>query len=298
MTIYLYLILIGLGAGFLGSIIGIGGGIIIVPILSLLLKIPIQNAIGTSLVAVMATSISASRLFFKKDLTNLKIGLFLEIFTTAGAVTGSILISFIKSNILFGLFGLLTLVSAYFSYRKNISLQKNTLQKNGIKDKMPVQQQKLNYYGKDAQKDAGEESYEYYDTALKQNIRYKVRNYPVGSLTSFVAGIMSGLLGIGGGFIKVPTMNLLMDIPMKVATATSNFMIGITAVSSSVIYMMKGFIVPDITAAVVIGVLIGGTAGSFTAYRMKNKYIVIILIVILIIFGINMILKSFGLNLF
>lgn len=298
MIIYLYLILIGLGAGFLGSIVGIGGGIIIVPILSLLLKIPIQNAIGTSLVAVMATSISASRLFFKKDLTNLRVGLFLEIFTTAGAITGSILISFIKSNILFGLFGLLTLVSAYFSYRKNISSQKNTVSEMKIEDDMQVHHQKSNHYSKDVQKNSGEESYTYYDTAIKQNISYKVRNYPIGSSTSFVAGIMSGLLGIGGGFIKVPTMNLLMNIPMKVATATSNFMIGITAVASSVIYLMKGFIVPDITAAVVIGVLVGGTAGSFTACRIKNRYIVIILIVIFIIFGINMILKSFGLNLF
>ena len=109
---------------------------------------------------------------------------------------------------------------------------------------------------------------------------------------------MSGLLGVGGGFIKVPTMNLVMNVPMKVATATSNYMIGITAVASSVIYLTKGFIIPDITAAVVIGVLAGGTAGSFTAYRIKNRYIVIILIVIFIIFGINMILKAFGLNLF
>ncbi len=297
MIIYLYLILTGLGAGFLGSIVGIGGGIMIVPILSLLLKIPIQNAIGTSLVAVMATSISASRLFFKKDLTNLRIGLFLEIFTTAGAITGSILISYIKSNILFGLFGLLTLVSAYFSYRKNISSKINTALKNE-KEGLSAQQNKEIDNNKNIQNTSEEDSYVYYDTASKQTITYKVKNYPIGFSTSFVAGIMSGLLGIGGGFIKVPTMNLLMNIPMKVATATSNFMIGITAVASSVIYLTKGFIIPDITAAVVIGVLIGGTAGSFTAYRIKNKYIVIILIIIFIIFGINMILKSFNLNLF
>ncbi|MDD3520991.1 MAG: sulfite exporter TauE/SafE family protein [Actinomycetota bacterium] len=297
MIIYLYLILIGIGAGFLGSIVGIGGGIIIVPVLSLLMKMPIQNAIGTSLVAVMATSISASRLFFKQDLTNLKTGLVLEIFTTAGAITGSILISYIKSNILFGLFGLLTLVSAYFSYRKNISYQKNNTVETACEGKFlePNHESdgnndflKINTEGKE----------KYYDSASKQTAYYKVKNYPVGFSTSFIAGIMSGLLGVGGGFIKVPTMNLLMNIPMKVAAATSNFMIGITAVASSIIYLTKGLIIPDITAAVVVGVLLGGTAGSFTACRIKNKYIVIILMVILIIFGINMILKAFGLNLF
>lgn len=297
MIIYLYLILIGLGAGFLGSIVGIGGGIILVPILSLLMKIPIQNAIGTSLVAVMATSISASRLFFKKGLTNLRTGLVLEIFTTAGAITGSILISYIKSNILFGLFGLLTLVSAYFSYRKNLSLQKNNKFKTE-NDTLLLQQNEQNHNGNDLHKVNEEDRDVYYDSASKQTIYYKVKNYPAGFSTSFVAGIMSGLLGIGGGFIKVPTMNLLMNVPMKVAAATSNFMIGITAVASSIIYLTKGFIIPDITAAVVIGVLIGGTAGSFTACRIKNKYIVIILIIIFIVFGINMILKAFGLNLF
>lgn len=297
MLMYLYLVLIGLGAGFLGSIVGIGGGIIIVPFLSLLMKIPIQNAIGTSLVAVMATSISASRLFFNKGLTNLKTGLALETFTTAGAITGSILISYIKSNILFGLFGLITLVSAYFSYRKNISQQKKN---DGETDNGQVLllQSRINDIENDAEKKNKEGMDYYYDNASKQTIYYKVKNYPAGFSTSFIAGIMSGLLGVGGGFIKVPTMNLVMNVPMKVATATSNYMIGITAVASSVIYLAKGFIIPDITAAVVIGVLAGGTAGSFTAYRIKNRYIVIILIVIFIIFGINMILKAFELNLF
>lgn len=297
MIITLYLILTGLAAGFLGSIVGIGGGIMIVPVLSLLLKIPIQNAIGTSLIAVMATSISASRLFFKKDLTNLKIGLTLVTFTTAGAIAGSILVAFVRTNILFGLFGLLTMVSAYFSYRKNIRQQKDGAEII-LEDceKSPADKSILLNEALETEKKVQADFY--YDTALKKTIGYQIKNYPVGFTTSFFAGIMSGLLGIGGGFINVSTMNLLMNVPLKAATATSTFMIGITAAASSIIYLTKGLVIPDITAAVVIGVLLGGTVGSFLACYLKNKYIVIILIVIFIVFGINMILKAFGINLF
>ncbi len=295
MIIILYLVLTGLAAGFLGSIVGIGGGIMIVPVLSLLLKIPIQNAIGTSLIAVMATSISASRLFFKKDLANLKIGLTLVIFTTAGAITGSILVAFVRTNILFGLFGLLTMVSAYFSYRKNIRQQKDAAEivlKDCEKFQTDTPPSLNNVLTTE------EKTSIYYDTALKKPVSYQIKNYPVGFTTSFFAGIMSGLLGIGGGFINVSTMNLLMNVPLKAATATSTFMIGITAAASSIIYLTKGLVIPDITVAVVAGVLLGGTAGSFLACYLKNRYIVIILIVIFIVFGINMILKAFGVNLF
>ena len=298
MIIYLYLILTGLLAGFLGSIVGIGGGIMIVPVLSLLLKIPIQNAIGTSLIAVMATSISASGLFFRKNLTNLRIGMILVIFTTAGAITGSILIVFVETSILFGLFGLLTMVSAYFSYRKNIK------QQNDGADIILKNCDSLRADAKSSPEEAFKKTEKindtdiYYDTASKQTITYKIKNYPVGFTTSFFAGIMSGLLGIGGGFINVSTMNILMNMPLKTATATSTFMIGITAAASSIIYFIKGLIAPDITAAIIVGVLLGGTAGSFLACYLKNKYIVIILITILIVFGINMILKAFGINIF
>lgn len=295
MIIILYLVLTGLAAGFLGSIVGIGGGIMIVPVLSLLLKIPIQNAIGTSLIAVMATSISASRLFFKKDLANLKIGLTLVIFTTAGAITGSILVAFVRTNILFGLFGLLTMVSAYFSYRKNIRQQKDAVEII-LEDCEKFQTDTLSSFNTVLLTE--EKTSIYYDTALKKPVSYQIKNYPAGFTTSFFAGIMSWLLGIGGGFINVSTMNLLMNVPLKAATATSTFMIGITAAASSIIYLTKGLVIPDITVAVVAGVLLGGTAGSFLACYLKNKYIVIILIVIFIVFGINMILKAFGINLF
>jgi len=298
MMLFIYLILIGIGAGFLGSIVGIGGGIIVVPLLTLVLKIPIQNAIGTSLVAVMATSISASRFFLKKGLTNLKIGLTLEIFTTMGAIIGSILIAYIKSNVLFGLFGIMTLVSAYFSYKKNMPMQVKKNKKSIIDKDEKTATNAINDTSNISDMVTKKNQYSFYDSSIKEEVHYNVKNYPVGFSTSFVAGIMSGLLGIGGGFIKVPTMNILMNVPMKVATATSNFMIGITAVASSVIYLAKGLIIPDITAAIVIGILIGGTFGSFIAYKLKNKYIVILLIIVFVVFGINMILKAFGVNIF
>ena len=284
--ILLYLILTGIIAGFLGSIVGIGGGIIIVPVLSLFFKIPIQNAIGASLVAVMATSISASRLFLRKNTVNISLGLKLEIFTTAGAIAGGILISYMKTEILFGLFGALTFLLAYFTLRKNLFSKKNQ-----IKNKQ------FQIVANNIEENERSYAY-YYDGALKKNIGYNIVKLPIGFTTSFFAGIMSGLLGVGGGFIKVPTMNLLMNVPLKVATATSNFMIGITAVASAVIYLSRGLIDPFIAMPVVLGVLAGGTLGSFTAYKVRNKAIVIILVFLFILFGINMILKSFGINLY
>ncbi len=217
------------------------------------------------------------------------------IFTTAGAITGSILVAFVRTNILFGLFGLLTMVSAYFSYRKNIRQQKDAVEII-LEDCEKFQTDTLSSFNTVLLTE--EKTSIYYDTALKKPVSYQIKNYPVGFTTSFFAGIMSGLLGIGGGFINVSTMNLLMNVPLKAATATSTFMIGITAAASSIIYLTKGLVIPDITVAVVAGVLLGGTAGSFLACYLKNRYIVIILIVIFIVFGINMILKAFGVNLF
>lgn len=254
--------------------------------MSLFFKIPIQNAIGASLVAVMATSISASRLFLRKNTVNISLGLKLEIFTTAGAIAGGILISYIKTEILFGLFGALTFLLAYFTLRKNLFSKKNQ-----IKNKQ------FQIVANNIEENERSYAY-YYDAALKKNIGYNIIKLPIGFTTSFFAGIMSGLLGVGGGFIKVPTMNLLMNVPLKVATATSNFMIGITAVASAVIYLSRGLIDPFIAMPVVLGVLAGGTLGSFTAYKVRNKAIVIILVFLFILFGINMILKSFGINLY
>ncbi len=278
MVSFLYLLLVGLTAGFIGSLIGIGGGIIIVPMLTLLLGIPIHYAIGTSIIAVLATSISGSRRYIIKEITNIKLGLSLETFTAAGGIVGGITAAYLKSNILYGLFGAFMLITTAIIYKKNKT--------NRGKDKI-YQAKNPSLYS----------SY-YINGSNNKKVDYDVRNVPLGFGATFFAGITSGLLGIGGGAIKVPTLNLLMDVPLKATTATSNYMIGITAAASSIIYFANGFIDPFISSAVVVGVLAGGTLGSFAAGKAKTITIAKIMIGIFIIIGINMLLKAFGISLY
>jgi uncharacterized membrane protein YfcA len=290
MLIYFFLITVGLFAGLIGSIIGIGGGILIVPILSLAMKIPIHAAIGTSIVAVLATSVASSRRFIKKEITNIPLGMVLEIPTTFGAILGSLSVAYIKSNILFAIFGIFVFVAGLFTFLKNRSKKDSILPKNARKS--------LNENhdtNKPAEKvhsaifDSG-----YYEETLKKHIEYRVVKLPAGLSLSFFAGIFSGLLGVGGGIIKVPALNVIMGVPLKAATATSNFMIGITAVVSSIIYFYNGYINPMITILVVFGVLIGSTFGSFIAGKLAVRNIAFIILAVFSVIGILMFLRAFN----
>jgi uncharacterized membrane protein YfcA len=291
MLLLFYLTLIGLFAGFVGSIVGIGGGILIVPLLSIALKIPIKLAIGTSIVAVLGTSISASRQFFKKNVTNVPLGLTLEIPTTIGSIVGSLTIAYLGNRVVFIIFGIFTIFSGIFTYLKNqISSSKagignnKILLKNNLDDNLNITNKKIrSIYDS-----------EYYEESTNERIKYRVKNIHYGSIASIFAGLSSGLLGVGGGIIKVPAMNIFMGVPIKVATATSNYMIGITAVVSSIIYFYNGYINPVITIPVVIGVLAGGTIGSLIAGKLKSKNIVLFLLIIFLTIGIVMLLKAFN----
>ncbi len=278
MLLLFYLTLIGLFAGFVGSIVGIGGGILIVPLLSIALKIPIKLAIGTSIVAVLGTSISASRQFFKKNITNVPLGLTLEIPTTIGGIMGSLTIAYLENRVVFIIFGIFTIFSGIFIYLKN---QISALKASSENDE-------------DNKKFHSSYDSEYFEETTNEKIKYRVKNIHYGSIASIFAGLFSGLLGVGGGIIKVPAMNIFMDVPIKVATATSNYMIGITAVVSSIIYFYNGYLNPVITIPVVIGVLAGGTIGSLISSKLKNKNIVLFLLIIFLIIGIVMLLRSFN----
>jgi len=276
MLFFLNLVLTGLFAGFVGSIIGIGGGTLMVPILTLLLDVPIHNAIGTSIIAIMATSISAQRRYVVKRLTNIRLGLSLETFTAAGGIAGALTASYLQSSILMGVFGAFVLAVSYILYIKN-------------KKSRP-----------EGRKAASRSvfSSSFYDYQSRGNISYNVKNIPAGLGASFFAGIASGLLGIGGGAVKVPNLNIIMGLPIKAASATSNYMIGITAAASSIIYYAQGYINPFITSAVVLGVLGGGTLGSFFASKVRSMGIVKIMIGVFILIGINMILRAFGIDIY
>ena len=276
MILLLYLFLMGIFAGLIGSVIGIGGVIIIVPFLAIALKIHIHLAIGTSIICVLATSLSASIRFFKKNIINPGLAMALEIPTTIGSITGSITVAFLKNNVLFIIFGCFTLISGVFTY---------------IKNRWPSK------FGPRLEQVAPKQSIfdsEYYDQGSGKLVKYHVRKVVYGSAISTLAGFFSGLLGVGGGIIKVPAMHTIMDVPLKVATATSSYMIGITAVVSSVIYFFNGFINPVITIPAVAGVLIGGVSGSFAAGKIKTKYLVIIILAVFILIGILMFMRGFN----
>ncbi|MCG9479615.1 MAG: sulfite exporter TauE/SafE family protein, partial [Actinomycetia bacterium] len=179
----------------------------------------------------------------------------------------------LQSNILLGIFGCFVLAMAYIIYKRN--------KKISTREPVPVTGDSL--FGST-----------YYDPGLGRHINYDTRNTPYGFGASFFAGIASGLLGIGGGVIKVPTLNLLLGLPIKAAAATSNYMIGLTAAASSIIYIAQGYVNPFITSAVVIGVLAGGTLGSHAASRVKSLVIIRVIIVIFALIGINMLLRALG----
>jgi len=242
MSILLFTLIILIGsyfAGLLGSLTGLGGGFVIIPLLTLLLHVDIHYAIGASLVSVIATSSGSAAAYVREGITNIRIGMFLEIATTAGAMTGAILAAYIPTHYLAILLGVILIFSAIMGLRKKA--QQIVKEKNEWAEKL-----KLNgsYPGPDG------------------TVEYSVSHVGGGFVMMIFAGILSGLLGVGSGALKVLAMDSIMRIPFKVSTTTSNFMIGVTAAASAVVYLQRGYIDPGISMPVVIGVLIGALSGS------------------------------------
>ena len=306
MLILLYLIIIGMLAGLVGSIIGIGGGVLIVPALTLILKVPIKYALGTSIICVMVTSLSASSRFLRKNLVNIPLGLTLEIPTTIGGIIGSFSVAFLNNKILFIIFASFIAAAGIFVYVKNrlpllqkkspVSLKNNSSSKNNNNSSSNNNNKNYNNNNNSSSNKIEPSifSSKYYDENLRNEINYKVGYTFYGGIVSFFAGIFSGLLGIGGGVLKVPAMNIIMGVPLKVATATSNYMIGITAVVSSIIYFFNGYINSTLTIPVLVGVVGGATFGSYLAVKLKNIYISIIILLIFILISTTMFLRAFG----
>lgn len=240
-------------AGLLGSLTGLGGGVIIIPLLTLVLGVDIHYAIGASLISVIATSSGAAAAYVKEGITNMRIGMFLEVATTLGAmIAGAFLINYIKNtNILEVIFGLVLIFSAFMSLRKKINHEEHGAN-TGLAAKL-----KLNGN---------------YPTTEGLSF-YTVRNVAGGWLMMLLAGILSGLLGIGSGALKVLAMDNIMRVPFKVSTTTSNFMIGVTAAASAVIYFQKGYINPGIAAPVMLGVLIGAMFGAKILVKAQTKWL-------------------------
>lgn len=280
MTDIIYLIIWSCLAGFIGSLVGLGGGLIITPVLTILFGVDIKYAIGASIVAVIATSSGAAVALVKDGLSNVKIGLFLEIFTTVGGVIGAIISGLFSSKALYIFFSLI-LINAFYGM----------LKKSGII-------KKLKSYNDNIENDKYSKrldfASQYYDKAENKVVKYNVTNVPQGSLVMFGAGVASGMLGIGSGAFKVIALDNYMKLPIKVSTATSNFMMGVTACASALIYFFNGTINPYIVAPVALGALIGSRSGAKVMQHINAKYIRLIFLPILLFTIINMLLKGLG----
>jgi uncharacterized membrane protein YfcA len=249
----LLLLALGLVAGAVGALAGIGGGIIITPMLAMYLGVPMHQAIGVSLMAVIATSTATSSVYVERGLSNIRLGMTLEIATTLGAAIAAIVAGYIGRRTLAVMFSLFLIYTASSMVRKA--------------------------WGSRNQKN---------DPGVPE---YEIRRYPLGLGASLVAGGFSGLLGIGGGPVKVPIMYLFMGVPLRVATATSNFMIGVTAATSAYIYYGRGDIPLHIAAPIVIGVFAGSSLGARLAPRVKTKYVLFLLVFVTAYLAVSMLYK-------
>jgi uncharacterized membrane protein YfcA len=261
-------------AGILGSIVGVGGGVVIIPVLTLFLGVDIHFAIGASIVAVIGTSSGAATTYVKDKLTNLRVGMFLEIATTAGAICGAAIAAYTNSVALELIFGSILLVMLVPTVLKiGEDIPKNPELKGLAK--------RLGLTG----------SYTETDGTV---INYNATKPEAGLVGMAVAGVLSGLLGIGGGAFKVLSMDLAMKLPIKVSTTTSNFMIGVTAAASAGIYFARGDVNPLIIAPVALGILVGAMVGARLLIRSRNPTIRKAFAIVLAVAAVQMILSSAG----
>ncbi len=261
-------------AGVLGALLGLGGGIIIVPGLTLLLGLPIRYAVGASIVSVIASSSGAAAAYVRGGIANLRIAIALEVATTVGALSGAFLAGHVPARWLYIVFGILLAYSAV------ALLGRLTVEVPGEVPPDPLAE-RLGLSG------------EYFDRALGQRVPYTATGVLPGGAMMYVAGVLSGLLGIGSGSFKVLAMDIVMRLPMKVSTATSNFMIGVTAAASAGVYFARGDIHPLIAAPVALGVLAGAWSGTRVMQRLRNVTIRKLFIPVLAVTAVEMVLRGF-----
>lgn len=257
-------------AGFLGSLTGLGGGMVIVPLLTIALGVDLRYAIGTSLVTVIATSSGAAAAYVREGYTNIRLGMLLEIATTVGALIGAFLAGYLATSVIAVIFGLVLLYSAYLSVRPRP-------EHHSVADSDPLAV-KLRLPST-------------YPTAQGFEA-YGVDNVKAGFGLMGIAGVLSGLLGIGSGAVKVLAMDNAMKLPFKVSTTTSNFMIGVTAAASAGVYLHRGYIDPVLAAPVVLGVLGGSLVGAKVLGRSNTKSLRIVFSVVICFLALEMLYKG------
>lgn len=254
----------GTAAGIFGSLLGLGGGILIVPLLTLGFGLPLREAVGVSLVSVIATSGASAGVYLQRHMANLRLGMTLELFTALGALVGALVAFLIPDRALAGLFAALLLYVAVTMIRSGL--------RHGARDD-----------GLAADAPAAEPENTDPPGTLDRlsGPGYRVRNLGPAVGGSLFAGVVSALLGVGGGIVKVPVMHLVMGVPLRVAAATSNLMIGVTASASAIIYLLRGEIDPLVAGPTVLGVFVGATIGSRSAHRVDVRVLRLLFVVVL-----------------
>lgn len=267
LTFTLILLLAAYCAGLLGSLTGLGGGVVVIPVLTLGFGIDFHYAVGAALVSSIATSSGSGSAYVKEGITNIRLGMFLEIATTLGAVTGAFVAVWLNSSVIAVIFGAVLVLTA-------VNQQRRKQDHEGVVGS-PLAQ-RLRLYGTWPQKDG----------TLKS---YQLRHVGGGFSIMYVAGILSGILGIGSGVLKVLAMDSVMKVPFKVSTTTSNFMMGVTAVASAVVYIQRGNIVPGLAFPVLLGVLFGALTGARLLPLMNVRLLRQIFCVAILLVAVNMI---------
>jgi uncharacterized protein len=255
------------GAGLLGALTGLGGGVVIVPLLTLAFGVDIRYAVGASLVSVIATSAGAGAAYVREGFTNVRLAMVLQIATTAGALGGALLAGVVSTSMIATVFGVVLLASAVFSVRSHQELAN------------PVSPDTL------AQRLRLDSSY----PGPAGATHYTVHRVPSGFLLMTIAGALSGLLGIGSGAVKVLAMDRAMRLPFKVSTTTSNLMIGVTAAASAGVYLRRGYIEPGLAMPIVLGALSGATLGARVLPRAETRILRWLFSAVIVALGIEMI---------
>jgi uncharacterized membrane protein YfcA len=275
-----WLLLVSIGASALGGALGMASGIFLVPLLTLFGRVDIHAAVAASIVSVIACSCGSAAPFLKSGLTNIRVAIVLEVATTLGALTGVLLAGTLSTQFLFGLFAAVLLVSAsqMMTRRREISGEPDVFNPRDWATVLRLHSS-------------------YPDHTLGRDVFYHVRRVPLGLVLMYGAGLISALLGIGSGVLKIPAMDTALRLPIKVSTATSNFMIGVTAAASGVAYFARGDIDPAVAGPVALGSVVGALLGARFLMAMSGEKLRLFFVVVLVAVAVQMLLSALGIHL-
>ena len=269
----LVLLLFAYAAGLLGSLAGLGGGIIVVPALTMILGVDIKHAIAASIVAVVATSLTSSAVYVRKRLANLRVAMLLELATVVGALCGALAGGILPERVLYLVFAAVLSYAGWSMWRRPVAAPPAGEADDAWAERLSLHDG-------------------YDDPGLRRRIEYRVRGTKLGLAVCWLAGVIAGLLGVGGGALNVPVMNVGMGMPIKVSSATSSFMIGVTAATGAAIYLMRGEVLPFLAAPVVVGVLLGAKSGARLMGRIQPGLIRGVFMVVIAVTVVEMLAKG------